>query len=42
MGEGWLLSSREMGGREVGEGARNGWIGGLQKLTTVLGRFDTY
>jgi hypothetical protein len=42
VGEGLLLSSRGMGGREVGEGTRNGWIGALQKLTTVLGRFDTY
>jgi hypothetical protein len=23
-------------------GGWDGWMGGLQKLTTVLGRFDTY
>ncbi len=37
-----------VGGVSVGEGwvgfefARNRWMGGLQKLTDYLGRFDTY
>ena len=39
----WVCALRRVGcGMGGWVGLRNGWMGVLQKLITVLGRFDTY